>query len=259
VRWEDARSRCRTFLAGSTRREAGTLPRCCGKHEAARRRHRIRRRRDRAWPARVARGDYRNQARRDTCGHSMASGVAAPSAVEVDAAIGPRDDPRHGRATHAVEPVVPAARCRVSGGNPEATFRPAARCLVQGCAATHFPDGVAFEIDGRDLTPSSTSGAERVPIAIRIGRRRTLSIVGFVERRVAVPPNREGVAISTFGKVIKRGWEWLGLAPAVHRRISGLLQRRPSRVYARRCVAVAGLSHRCRGGARPGTPDCRRE
>jgi hypothetical protein len=45
-----------------------------------------------------------------------------------------------------------------------------------------------------------------------------------MERRASVPSDREGVAISTFGKVIKRGWEWLGLAPAVHGRISGLLE-----------------------------------
>jgi hypothetical protein len=88
----------------------------------------------------------------------------------------------------------------------------------------HYPNGVAFEIDGRGVTPSSAPDGERVPIAIRIGRRRTPSVVGSIERRASVPPDREGIAISTFGKVIKRGWEWLGLAPAVHGRISGLLE-----------------------------------
>jgi hypothetical protein len=89
-----------------------------------------------------------------------------------------------------------------------------------------YPEGVRFEVDGRGMAPSSSPGSERAPVAIRLGRRRTPSVVGFVERRAFVPPDREGIAISTFGKVIKRGWEWLGLAPAVRATISGLLEAR---------------------------------
>jgi hypothetical protein len=88
----------------------------------------------------------------------------------------------------------------------------------------HYPDGVAFDVDGRAMTTFSALGSERVPIAIRLGRRRTPSVVGFVERRAFAPPDRDGVAISTFGKVIKRGWEWLGLSPAASAHISGLLE-----------------------------------
>jgi len=39
-----------------------------------------------------------------------------------------------------------------------------------------------------------------------------------------VAEDREGIAISTFGKVIKRGWDWLGLTPAVPSRVSGLVE-----------------------------------
>jgi Histidine kinase-, DNA gyrase B-, and HSP90-like ATPase len=103
-------------------------------------------------------------------------------------------------------------------------FEPLLDASFRDVLRRHYPNGVGFEIDGHDATQSSTPEGERVPIAIRIGRRRTPSVVGFIERRASVPPDREGVAISTFGKVIKRGWEWLGLAPAVHGRISGLLE-----------------------------------
>lgn len=88
----------------------------------------------------------------------------------------------------------------------------------------NYPSGVTFEIDGREITASSGPESERVPIEIRMGRRRTPAVVGVIERRAFVPPDREGVAISTFGKVIKRGWEWLGFTPAVHARITGLLE-----------------------------------
>jgi hypothetical protein len=103
-------------------------------------------------------------------------------------------------------------------------FEPLLDASFKDVLRRHYPNGVGFEIDGRDLTQSSAPDGERVPIAIRIGRRRTPSVVGSIERRASVPPDREGIAISTFGKVIKRGWEWLGLAPAVHGRISGLLE-----------------------------------
>ncbi|MEX2270428.1 MAG: ATP-binding protein [Vicinamibacterales bacterium] len=88
----------------------------------------------------------------------------------------------------------------------------------------HYSRGVAFEVDGRELRQSSRPGSERVPIAIRLGRRRTPSVVGFIERSAVVSPDRDGIAISTFGKVIKRGWEWLGLAPAAPARITGLIE-----------------------------------
>lgn len=48
--------------------------------------------------------------------------------------------------------------------------------------------------------------------------------MGFVERNASLPVEREGIAISTFGKIIKRGWDWLGLAPAAHAHISGLIE-----------------------------------
>jgi hypothetical protein len=88
----------------------------------------------------------------------------------------------------------------------------------------HYPRGLAFEIDGSEVTRAEGSRAERVPIAIRLGRRRTPSAAGFIERSPFLTSEREGIAISTFGKVIKRGWDWLGLAPAARTRINGLIE-----------------------------------
>lgn len=86
-----------------------------------------------------------------------------------------------------------------------------------------YPNGIAFEVDGRDLS-LQREDAEHVPIEVKVGRRRSPSVVGYIERRARVPPEREGIAISTFGKVIKRGWEWLGLAPSAQGRFTGLLE-----------------------------------
>lgn len=88
----------------------------------------------------------------------------------------------------------------------------------------HYPNGVTFEVDGRELTNVGNTRSERVPIAIRLGRRRTPSALGYIERTGFVGADREGIAISTFGKVIKRGWDWLGLTPTGHGRITGLIE-----------------------------------
>lgn len=89
----------------------------------------------------------------------------------------------------------------------------------------HYPAGVRFEVDGRPLARSQTPARVRVPAAIRLGRRRTPSAIGFIERhREPLTDDRQGIAISTFGKVIKRGWDWLGLAPAARAHISGLIE-----------------------------------
>jgi hypothetical protein len=63
------------------------------------------------------------------------------------------------------------------------------------------------------------------PVAIRIGRRRKPSAQGYLERRDApLPDDQRGFALSTFGKVIKRGWDWLGLSPSGADKVTGLIE-----------------------------------
>ena len=88
----------------------------------------------------------------------------------------------------------------------------------------HYRDGVVFEVDGHELARADATTLDRVPVAIRLGRRRTPSATGVIERNPRLAAEREGIAISTFGKVIKRGWDWLGLAPAARGHITGLLE-----------------------------------
>jgi hypothetical protein len=88
----------------------------------------------------------------------------------------------------------------------------------------HYPSGVRFEIDGQTLTRAQIGPSARMPITIRLGRRRTPSAAGFIARDLLAPVDREGIAVSTFGKIIKRGWDWLGLAPAGHVHITGVIE-----------------------------------
>jgi hypothetical protein len=90
----------------------------------------------------------------------------------------------------------------------------------------HYPHGVRFEIGGRMLERRDliAAGDDIAPVSVRLARKRKPSAVGYLVRAATVREDRQGVAISTYGKVIKRGWDWLGLSPAMATRISGLIE-----------------------------------
>jgi hypothetical protein len=103
-------------------------------------------------------------------------------------------------------------------------FEPLLEPAFNELLSRHYPHGVVFEIDGRELARREAPGSERAPVSIRLGRRRTPSAVGFIERHALLQSGREGLAISTFGKVIKRGWDWLGVPPPPGGRVGGLIE-----------------------------------
>jgi hypothetical protein len=69
------------------------------------------------------------------------------------------------------------------------------------------------------------AGSERSPLAIRLGRKRKPSAVGLLIREPnGLPEDQRGIAISTYGKVIKRGWDWLGVTPLSPETIGGAFE-----------------------------------
>jgi hypothetical protein len=89
----------------------------------------------------------------------------------------------------------------------------------------HYPSGVAFSINGERLGSEGAVAPEIAPLAIRLGRRRKPSAAGYIARdRAPLSEDRRGLAISTLGKVIKRGWDWLGLTPGDPDRVGGLIE-----------------------------------
>ena len=91
-----------------------------------------------------------------------------------------------------------------------------------------YPSGVRFTLNGERLLPESTRAAEIAPIGVRLARRRKPSAWGHLIRdRASLPDERRGLAISTLGKVIKRGWDWVGLTPADPERVGGLIEVPP--------------------------------
>lgn len=89
----------------------------------------------------------------------------------------------------------------------------------------HYPQGVTFEINGVDLPPQRFEAPLRAPLEIRLARKRKPSAVGYLVRTGnPLPDDLQGLAISTFGKVIKSGWDWLGITPQAREHISGLIE-----------------------------------
>jgi hypothetical protein len=84
---------------------------------------------------------------------------------------------------------------------------------------------IAFEVNGQRLVHEPEHATERAELLIRLPRRRKPSAVGWLVRKASpLPEDRRGLAVSTFGKVIKRGWDWLGVSPAQADRIGGLIE-----------------------------------
>jgi len=90
--------------------------------------------------------------------------------------------------------------------------------------ATSYPNGFSIRIDDR-VVVGPIRPAPRSEIGVRIGRQRKPSGIGYLSRHNEVLPEHErGLAISTLAKVIRRGWDWLGITPADADRIEGLIE-----------------------------------
>jgi hypothetical protein len=90
--------------------------------------------------------------------------------------------------------------------------------------ATSYPHGFSIAIDDR-VVVGPIRPAARDPIGVRIGRQRKPSGIGYLSRHdQPLPEHERGLAISTLGKVIRRGWDWLGITPADADRIEGVIE-----------------------------------
>lgn len=105
-------------------------------------------------------------------------------------------------------------------------FEPLLDPLFAELLASRYATGVDLVVNGRRLAAeSSRPPDEFARIEVKLARRRKPSAVGYLVRDAGpLPEDRRGVAVSTMGKVIKRGWEWLGLTPDRADSIGGLVE-----------------------------------
>lgn len=89
----------------------------------------------------------------------------------------------------------------------------------------HYPKGFRFEVNGRLLARQHAHGTEVSRLAVCLARKRRPTAVGYLARSESpFPEDQRGMAVSTYGKVIKRGWDWLGITPAAPDRTTGMIE-----------------------------------
>lgn len=91
-------------------------------------------------------------------------------------------------------------------------------------ASVHGRD-ISFDVNGRILDKTVCSAPEIAPLEIYMGRKRKPQAFGYLFREpLPVPEGRRGIAISTYGKIIRAGWDWLGITPNASERICGVIE-----------------------------------
>jgi len=124
--------------------------------------------------------------------------------------------------TNALSPLVDAGFVE---GALRRNFQPLFDPALADALRTQYPRGVTFTVNGRGLEPHAWRAPETAPLAIRVARKRKPAGAGYLTRDSApLPEELRGVAVSTFGKVIKRGWDWLGIASSSLECIGGLME-----------------------------------
>jgi hypothetical protein len=104
-------------------------------------------------------------------------------------------------------------------------FQPLLDPTLDEFLAGHYPKGVTIHVNGRRLDKQRWTAPLHGLLEIRLSRKRKPSAFGYLIREeVPLPEEQRGLAISTYGKVIRRGWDWLGLTPSAPERVGGLIE-----------------------------------
>jgi hypothetical protein len=104
-------------------------------------------------------------------------------------------------------------------------FQPLLDPALAEILAGRYPRGVRFVLNGVRLERQGWSAPDVAPISVRLARKRKPAAAGYMVRdHLPLPEERRGIAVCTFGKVIKRGWDWLGLTPGAAQHAGGLIE-----------------------------------
>jgi hypothetical protein len=104
-------------------------------------------------------------------------------------------------------------------------FQPLVDASFEDALAPLYPHGVRFDVNGHTLEHRRDRSTEHAALEVRIERQRKPSGLGHIERYASpLPEHVRGIAISTYGKVIRRGWDWLGILPAAPDRVTGIIE-----------------------------------
>ncbi len=111
-------------------------------------------------------------------------------------------------------------------GRLRSHYQPLFDPTFQGILSERYASGVTFWVNGHVLPRCRPGDAgERAALVVRLPRKRKPAALGFLERAASpLPEERQGLAVSTLGKVIRRGWDWVGLTSASPSLVGGLIE-----------------------------------
>lgn len=89
-----------------------------------------------------------------------------------------------------------------------------------------YKNGVAFVVNERRIEiPEAEEAIQRIPFLVKLGRRDKPVGIGFLSKsKKELPEEQRGVAVATYGKVIKRDWDWVGVAPRNPMLLTGIVE-----------------------------------
>lgn len=89
-----------------------------------------------------------------------------------------------------------------------------------------YKNGMAFEINEKRINLVEEEGPfQKKPFLVRITKGGKPIGIGFLSKsKEELPEDQRGMAISTYGKVIKRGWDWVGIAPRNPMCLTGVVE-----------------------------------
>ena len=89
-----------------------------------------------------------------------------------------------------------------------------------------YKNGVAFSVNGQSVKPPPDERKiEAKPFWIHTSKSGKPIGIGYLSKSQEIlPEEKRGIAVSTYGKVIKRGWDWTGIEPRNPMRLSGIVE-----------------------------------
>lgn len=105
-------------------------------------------------------------------------------------------------------------------------FRPLLDSFFHQVLCTVYPSPVVISVDGARVEIEGFADAsEMETFLLRVPPRNKPAGIGFLTMSSQpLPEEIRGLAVSTYGKVIKTGWDWLTLAPRRPEYITGLVE-----------------------------------
>lgn len=104
-------------------------------------------------------------------------------------------------------------------------FEPLLDAAFDELLRERYPAGVGFVVNGGVIPKRGAHEDGRATIAAKLPRKKKPSAFGYLERSASpLPEDRQGIGVSTLGKVIRRGWDWIGMTPASPEQVAGLIE-----------------------------------